>query len=55
MADCSQGNKISYHELGQIKYIDFIEKLPTNKYKFIDANHILIEGLNRKEIENLLV
>ena len=55
VADCSQGNKISYHELGQIKYIDFIEKLPTNKYKFIDANHILIEGLNRKEIENLLV
>ena len=55
VADCCQDNKNAYHELGQIKYTEFIERLPKDKYKFIDANHILIEGLSRREIENLLV
>lgn len=45
---------LSYHELGRISYSKFIEKLPKEKYKFIDANQILIDGLSRKEIENLL-
>lgn len=54
MADCSQDNKNSYHELGQIKYTDFIERLPKDKYKFIDADYILVEGLSRAEIEKLL-
>lgn len=55
VAESSPDNTNSYNEIGQIKYIDFIERLPKDKYKFIDANHILIEGLSRKEIENLLV
>lgn len=54
MSDCSQDNKNSYHELGQIKYTDFIERLPKDKYKFIDADYILVEGLSRAEIKKLL-
>ena len=45
----------SYRVLGSIRYSDFIEKLPKDKYKFIDAGNILVEGLSRQEIENLLV
>lgn len=44
----------SYRVLGSIKYTDFIERLPKDKYRFIDADYILVEGLNRQEIENLL-
>ena len=44
----------SYKVLGSIKYSDFIAKLPKDKYSFIDASYILVEGLNREEIENLL-
>lgn len=44
----------SYRVLGSIKYSEFIEKLPKDKYRFIDAGNILVEGLSRKEIENLL-
>lgn len=43
-----------HHELGRISHAKFIEKLPKEKYKFIDANQILIDGLSRKEIENIL-
>ena len=45
----------SYRVLGSIRYSDFIEKLPKDKYKFIDAGNILVEGLSRQEIKNLLV
>ncbi len=44
----------SYKVLGSIKYSDFIAKLPKDKYSFIDASYILVEALNREEIENLL-
>lgn len=44
----------SYKVLGSIKYSDFIANLPKDKYSFIDASYILVEGLNREEIENLL-
>ena len=44
----------SYKVLGSIKYADFIAKLPKDKYHFIDASYICVEGLNREEIENLL-
>lgn len=53
-ADSDANDIISHNELGSIPYSEFIEKLPKDKYKFIDANQILIEGLSRKEIENLL-
>lgn len=45
----------SYRVLGSIRYSEFIKKLPKHKYKFIDAGNILVEGLSRQEIENLLV
>lgn len=44
----------THHKIGSIKYPEFIEKLPKEKYKFIDANQILIEALSRQEMENLL-
>lgn len=44
----------SYRVLGSIRYSEFIKKLPKNKYRFIDAGNILVEGLTRQEIEELL-
>lgn len=44
----------SHRKIGGIKYPEFIEKLPKEKYKFIDANQILIEALSRQEMKNLL-
>ena len=44
----------SYRVFGSIRYSKFIEKLPKDKYKFIDADYILVEGLSRAEIEKLL-
>lgn len=44
----------SYRVLGSIRYSEFIKKLPKDKYRFIDAGNILVEGLSREEIENLL-
>lgn len=41
-------------KLGRIKYSDFIERLPKDKYSFIDANQILIEKLSRQDLEKLL-
>lgn len=52
--DGNINDESSHHKLGSLKYSDFIEKLPKDKYKFIDANHILIEALSRKDLENLL-
>ena len=43
-----------YEEIGRIYYEDFIQKLPKNKYEFIDATYILIEPLNKKEIYKIL-
>lgn len=53
-ADSDANDIISHNELGSMEYSEFIEKLPKDKYKFIDANQILIEGLSRAVIETLL-
>lgn len=45
----------SYHKLGKLEYSDFIKKLPEEKYSFIDASYILVEPLNRNDIEKLLI
>ena len=37
-------------KIGESIYDDFIKKLPTDKYKFIDASYIVVEPLNRDEI-----
>lgn len=44
----------SYKVLGRMEYSDFILNLPKNKYKFIDANYILVEALNRNDMEEIL-
>lgn len=44
----------SYRVLGSIKYSEFIKKLPKDKYHFIDASYIIVDGLSREEIENFL-
>ena len=41
-------------ENGESIYDDFIKKLPTDKYKFIDASYIIVEPLNRDDIEKML-
>lgn len=43
-----------YFLLGELDYTDFIEKLPKDKYKLIDASYILLEALNEEEIKRLL-
>ena len=44
----------SYQVAGNLNYDDFIKKLPINKYKFIDASHIMVEPLSKEEILDLL-
>ena len=44
----------SYQVAGNLKYDDFIKKLPINKYKFIDASYIMVEPLSKEEILDLL-
>lgn len=44
----------SYEMLGVMEYSEFIEKLPKDKYKFIDAGNILVEGLTREDMDAIL-
>ena len=41
-------------KIGEAIYDDFIKKLPTDKYKFIDASYIVVEPLNRDDILEIL-
>ena len=41
-------------KIGESIYDDFIKKLSTDKYKFIDASYIVVEPLNRDDIEKML-
>ena len=41
-------------KIGELIYDDFIKRLPTDKYQFIDASYIIVEPLNREEILKLL-
>ena len=41
-------------KIGESIYDDFIKKLPTDKYKFIDASYIIVEPLNRDDILEIL-
>ena len=41
-------------KIGESIYEDFIKKLPTDKYKFIDASYIVVEPLNRDDILEIL-
>lgn len=47
-------DKSSYEILGQIDYKEFINRLPKEKYGFIDAGYILVQEISRKEIETII-
>lgn len=40
--------------VSEISYQDFIQKLPKEKYQWIDAKYILVESLSKQEILNLI-
>ena len=44
----------SYSRAGELEYSNFIERLPKEKYKFIDDAYIVVEELTQKEILDLL-
>ncbi|QQB73236.1 DUF4299 domain-containing protein [Fusobacterium canifelinum] len=52
--DGDENDRDSYHVAGILKYDDFIKKLPTDKYKFIDASYIMVEPFSKEEILELL-
>ena len=43
-----------FDKIGESIYDDFIKRLPSNKYKFIDASYIVVEPLNKDEILEIL-
>lgn len=47
-------DKSSYENLGQINYQEFINRLPKEKYGFIDARYILVQPLSNKELRQIL-
>lgn len=54
VVDKDANDEYSYDVIGSIKYSEFIKKLPKEKYHFIDASYIVVDGLSREEIENFL-
>ena len=49
-----ENGKEGIEKIAESIYDDFIKKLPSNKYKFIDASYIVVEPLNRDDIEKML-
>ena len=49
-----ENGKEGVEKIAEFIYDDFIKKLPSDKYKFIDASYIVVEPLNRKEIVEIL-
>ena len=49
-----ENGKEGIEKIAESIYDDFIKKLPSNKYKFIDASYIVVEPLNREEIVEIL-
>ena len=52
--DGDENDEKNYYGVGNLNYNDFIKKLPKNKYKFIDASHIMVEPLSKEEILELV-
>lgn len=44
----------AYKVIGNIDYTDFIANLPKDKFEFLDANYILVKGLSRGELDELI-
>ena len=51
--DGNPDDENSYKMLGDIDYFKFIENLPKDKYSFIDGEYIVVESLEKEEIERL--
>jgi len=49
-----ENGKEGVEKIAESIYDDFIKKLPSDKYKFIDASYIVVEPLNREEIVEIL-
>lgn len=49
-----ENGKEGIEKIAESIYDDFIKKLPSDKYKFIDASYIVVEPLNRDEILEIL-
>ena len=49
-----ENGKESIEKIAESIYDNFIKKLPSDKYKFIDASYIVVEPLNRDEILEIL-
>ena len=49
-----ENGKEGIEKIAESIYDDFIKKLPSDKYKFIDASYIVVEPLNREEIVEIL-
>ena len=49
-----ENGKEGIEKIAESIYDDFIKKLPSNKYKFIDASYIVVEPLDREEIVEIL-
>lgn len=52
--DGDENDRNNYHVAGELDYDTFIEKLPINKYNFIDATYIMVEPFSKEEILELL-
>ena len=50
----SMNGEEGFDKIGESIYDDFIKRLPSNKYKFIDASYIVVEPLNKDEILEIL-
>ncbi|MBF0784386.1 DUF4299 family protein [Muribacter muris] len=44
----------TFEVIGKLHYAKFIEKLPKEKYRYIDQKYILVDGLTQTELKNLL-
>ena len=49
-----ENGKEGIEKIAESIYDDFIKRLPSDKYKFIDASYIVVEPLNRDEILEIL-
>ena len=49
-----ENGKEGIEKIAESIYDNFIKKLPSDKYKFIDASYIVVEPLNREEIVEIL-
>ena len=49
-----ENGKEGIEKIAESIYDNFIKKLPSDKYKFIDASYIVVEPLNRDEIVEIL-